>query len=144
LASRSTCGIAEFPFPAVKTFQEDGKEYAFFKILMSYPHLCRRFAELLGGKLAEPENPALQKKISEHLKGFDNHATLLGGYWHNGKFFWSSSKNEIKEPLSLTGQVIDTAPSLSVPAIKNGKLCAIQLPEQFLMEFPSSPQSPPE
>ena len=64
-------------------------------------------------------------------------ATLLGGYWHNGKFFWSSSKNEIKEPLSLTGQVIDTAPSLSVPAIKNGKLCAIQLPEQFLMEFPS-------
>ena len=24
-------------------------------------------------------------------------ATLLGGYWHNGKFFWSSSKNEIEE-----------------------------------------------
>ena len=133
----------KFPFPAVKTFYEDGKEYAFFKILMSYPHLCRRFAELLGGKLAEPENPALQKKISEHLKGFDNHATLLGGYWHNGKFFWTSSKNEIKEPLDLTGQVIDPAPSLSVPAIKNGKLCAIQLPEQFLMEF-QSPESTSE
>ena len=129
--------FAKFPFPAVKTFQEDGKEYVFFKMLMSYPHLCRRFAELLGGKLAEPENSALQKKISEHLKEFDDHATLLGGYWHNGKFFWSSSKNEIKEPLSLTGQVIDPAPSLSVPALKNGKLCAIQLPEQFLMEFPS-------
>ena len=129
--------FVKFPFPAVKTFQEDGKEYVFFKMLMSYPHLCRRFAELLGGKLAEPENSALQKKISEHLKEFDDHATLLGGYWHNGKFFWSSSKNEIKEPLSLTGQVIDPAPSLSVPALKNGKLCAIQLPEQFLMEFPS-------
>ena len=135
--------VDSLQFPAVKTFHEDGKEYAFFKILMSYPHLCRRFAEILGGKLAEPENPALQKKIGEHLKGFDAQATLLGGYWRDGRFFWNSSRNEIKDHLPITGQLIDPAPSLSVPAIKNGKLCAIQLPEQFLVEF-SAPEATPE
>lgn len=128
--------ISQFPSHSIKTFYVDGKEYAVFKLLMNYPHLCRRFAELLGGKLAEPESTVLQQRISTHLKEFDAHATLVGGYWHYGKYFWYSSKNEIKGSLALTGQVIDPAPSLSAPAIKSGKLCAIQLPVQFLVEFP--------
>ena len=109
---------------------------------MNYPHLCRRYAQIIGGKLAEVESVTLQKKIGEQLKEYEDFATLLGGYWHNGSFYWYTSKNEIKEPLALVGQVVDTAPSLSSVAIKGGKLCTTQLPVQFLVEFPSQKSSP--
>lgn len=134
--------VKNWPEENFKNFYIDGKEYAFFKLPLSYPHLCRRYAELLGGKLAEPEHPELQMKIADHLQGMNTFATLLGGYWLNGRFYWNSSKNEITLPLALTGQVVDTAPSLSFPAIKDGKLCAIQCPHQFLVEFPSPGQAP--
>lgn len=119
-------------------FRIDGKEYLFLRFSSSYPHLFRRYAELLGGKLAEPESAELRNKISNHIKNFDDKPTLLGGYWHNGKIFWATSRNEITEPLPMTGQVLDPAPSLSHPAIHRGKLCSIQFPDRFLVEFPAT------
>ena len=129
--------IKQFSPNAIKTFSIDGKLYAHFRFFMNYPHLCRRYAQIIGGKLAEVESVTLQKRIGEQLKEYEDFATLLGGYWHNGSFYWYTSKNEIKEPLALVGQVVDTALSLSSVAIKGGKLCTTQLPVQFLVEFPS-------
>jgi hypothetical protein len=133
--------IKQFSPSAIKQFTINGKLYAHFRFFMNYPHLCRRYAQLLGGKLAEIEDKELQKKISEQLKEYEDFATLLGGYWHNSRYYWYTSKKEIKEPLALVGQVIDTAPSLSSVAIKDGNLCATQLPVQFLVEFPTGQAS---
>ena len=121
----------------VKTFSVDGKIYGHFRVFTNYPHLFRRYAQILGGELAEVENKQLLKKISEKINDYNDYATLLGGYWHNNNYYWYNSKNRIREPLSLIGQVVDTAPSLSSVGMKDGQLCAIQLPVQFLVEFPT-------
>jgi len=125
-----------WPRNSQKSFHIDGKEYLLLRFYMSYPHLCRRFAEILGGKLAEPQSPVLRKRIWENIKNYNERATLLGGYWHHEKYYWFTGKKEITEPLPSVGQVIDSAPSLFTPALHNGNLCVIQLPEQFLIEFP--------
>ena len=129
--------IFQWPAHLRKIFRIGDKEYVFLRVFMNYPHLFRRYAELLGGKLAEPETPELQKKISVNIKEFDDKPTLLGGYRYYEKYYWVTSKNEIKEPLARVGQVVDPAPSLSALAIRNGKLCVTQLPHQFLLEFPA-------
>ena len=129
--------IKFWPEKQRRIFRVNGKDYVFFRFFVSYPHLCRRYAELLGGKLAELDEEGLKEAVCEKIKDFDDKPTLLGGYWHHNKYFWNTSKKEITEPLPLVGQLIDTAPSLSVPAIQKGDYCSIQLPEQFLVEFPT-------
>ena len=124
-------------FPQHLYFTVGNKEYVVLKMFLNYPHLFRRYAQILGGRLAELETPENLKAVSEKVRDFSSEPILLGGYWHNAKYFWFTSRNEIKQPLEITGQVIDPALSLAAVALQQGRLCATQMPEQCLMEFPS-------
>lgn len=122
-------------FPQRHSFTIGNKEYTVFKMFLNYPHLFRRYAEILGGRLAELETPEIRKAISEKVRDFSSNPILLGGYWHNTKYFWFTSKNEIEQPLEII-EVIDPAPSLAAVALQHDRLCASQAPRQFLVEFP--------
>ena len=103
----------------------------------AYPHLLRRYAEILGGKLAEPESAADRATIAEKLRDFQSEPTLLGGIRRFRNFYWITSGNPIAGPLPLTGLQPDNAMSLATPAMVNGKLCSVQLASQYLVEFPA-------
>lgn len=122
--------------PLLAAFRIGDREYALFR-MFAYPHLARRYAELLGGRLAEPETPELRRAIAEKLRKFADKPVLLGGIWEDGSYHWITSGDPISEALELKGQVIDNAPSLATPALDGEKLCAIELADQFLVEFPA-------
>ena len=128
------------PKMLLTSFQLDGKEYALIKST-GYPHLLRRYAEIWGGKLAEPETAELRKKLIEKLRPFisDRTPALLGGIWKNGEYIWMTSGNKIEEKLDIKGMIPDNALSLAHPALDHdGNLCAILSPKFFLVEFPVS------
>ncbi|MBQ9336600.1 MAG: SUMF1/EgtB/PvdO family nonheme iron enzyme [Lentisphaeria bacterium] len=102
----------------------------------AYPHLLRRYAQILGGRLAEPESSAEQTAIAEKIRNFQTVPTLLGGIRKFRDFYWLTSGKTIPGPLPLTGRLPDNAPSLATPAMVNGKLCSVQLASQYLVEFP--------
>lgn len=121
-------------------FQLDDKEYILIRA-NGYPHLLRRYAEIWGGKLAEPETAELRKKLIEKLRPFisDRATVLLGGIWKNGEYIWMTSGNKIEEKLDIKGMISDNALSLAHPALDHdGNLCAILVPKFFLVEFPVS------
>ena len=103
----------------------------------AFPHLLRRYAEILGGKLAEPESAELQTAIAEKTRDFQSDPTMLGGICRIRDFYWLTSGNRIGEPLPLVGRQVDNAPSLATPAMLNGKLCSAQFANRYLVEFPA-------
>lgn len=123
-------------WPQHVSFRLGDRDYVLFRIF-GYPHLLRRYAEILGGKVAEPKTPGSRQQLSEKIKRFSDKPAMLGGFWKNGEFRWSDGE-VIGNALPLLGQVIDSAPSLSTPALKDGELCAVQLADQFLIEFPAA------
>ena len=122
-------------------FEIDGTRYALIHTGVLYPHLSRRCAEILGGRLAEPESPGLRRKIAQALGRYATEPTLVGGIWKFGTYQWLGSGHPIAGPLPLAGTNIDNALSLAAPALMNDSLCATQMTKQFLMEFPARPAS---
>ena len=122
-------------------FEIDGTRYALIHTGLLYPHLSRRFAGILGGRLAEPESPELRRKIAAAMGKYAAEPTFVGGIWKFGTYQWLGSGNPIAGYLPLAGTNIDNASSLAAPALMNGELCAAQMTKQFLMEFPVRPAS---
>ena len=104
---------------------------------LAYPHLLRRYAEILGGKLAEPESPGLQTAVAGRIRDFQSSPALLGGVRRFRDFYWITSGKRIGGHLPLAGMQSDNAMSLATPAMVNGKLCSVQLANQYLAEFPA-------
>lgn len=117
-------------------FELDGVKYVLVRV-GGYPHLARRFAELLGGRLAEPASPELRRRITEKLGVHAESPVMLGGIWKFGRHHWLGSGKRIEETLPLEGQAVDNARSLAVPALMRGRLCAVQQAERILLEFPA-------
>jgi len=117
-------------------FELDGVRYALVRA-GGYPHLARRFAELLGGRLAEPESPELRRRITEKLGAQAEKPAFVGGIWKFGVYRWIGSGRPIGEELVLEGQAVDNARSLAAPALIRGRLCAVQQAERILIEFPA-------
>ena len=117
-------------------FDLDGVRYVLVRA-GGYPHLARRFAELLGGRLAEPESPELRRRITEKLGIYAERPVMLGGIWKFGVFRWLGSGRPIEETLPLEGVAVDNARSLAAPALMRGRLCAVQQATLMLLEFPA-------
>ena len=118
-------------------FEIAGTRYVLIRTPVLYPHLARRFAELLGGRLAEPESPELRREIAAAMGKHAAHPAFVGGIWKYGAYQWLGSGHPIRGPLPLAGIIADNARSLAAPAIMNGDLCAAQMTTQFLVEFPT-------
>jgi len=129
---------ARVPSKRIMTeFTLGDRHYVLFRhSFRTYPHLLRRYAEILGGKPAEPESADLRDAIAEKTRDFREEATMLGGIRRFLDFYWITSGNRIDEPLQHYGRQVDTAPSLATPAMVNGKLCSVQVARQYLVEFP--------
>ena len=121
-------------------FEIDGVRYVLVRS-RGYPHLARRFAEILGGRLAEPESPELRRKIAAALGKYSAESAFLGGIWKLGEYSWLGSGHPIKGPLQLCGSNTDNALSLAAPSLINGELRAGQVQQMFLMELPARPGS---
>ena len=114
------------------------RRYVLFRhCCYAYPHLLRRSAQIIGGKLAEPESAELRARIAEKIRDHQNYPTLLGGVRKFLNFYWITSGKPIDGPLALTGRQPDNALSLATPAMVNGKLCSVQMANQYLAEFPA-------
>ena len=126
------------PRQILSEFTLGGRHYVLFRhCTYAYPHLLRRYAEILGGKLAEPESPGLRAAIAEKIRDFQTSQTLLGGVRRFRDFYWITSGNLIAGQLPLTGRRPDNAMSLATPAMINGNLCSVQMAYQYLVEFPA-------
>ena len=122
----------------VTSFRLEGKEYALLRSVCQ-PHLIRRFAAILGGKLAEPETPELRKKLAAKLAEVCDKPVLLGGIWRNGAYCWLTGGRRIEGGLVRKGSLIDNSLSSAAPALEpGGGLCALQIPELSLVEFPAA------
>ena len=124
---------------ALAEFELEGRRYALFmrdRKLKAFPRLLRRYAEILGGRLPEPETPEERAQLAEKLRTCADGPIPLGGVWKLGEFCWLSSGRPIKETLPRAGRLADPSPSLYVPALNDGAFCRIQLADQMLVEFP--------
>ena len=130
------------PRQLLTEFTVGGRHYVLFRYCaQAYPHLLRRCAEVLGGKLAEPESAELRAAITEKIRDFQNVPTLLGGVRRLLDFYWITSGNRITGQLPLTGNQLENALSSATPAMVNGKLCSVQMACQYLAEFPAVPEA---
>ena len=77
--------------------------------------------------------------IAEKIRDHQTYPTLLGGVRKFQNFYWLTSGKPIEGPLPLTGRQPDNALSLATPAMVNGKLCSVQMANQYLAEFPAQP-----
>ncbi|MBQ7206343.1 MAG: protein kinase [Lentisphaeria bacterium] len=126
------------PEMLVTSFRLEGKEYALLRFLC-LPHLQRRFADILGGKLAEPEAPELRKKLAAKLADVCDKPVVLGGIWRNGGYYWLTGGRRINGQFVRKGEFIDNSVSSAVPALDSGgELCSIQITDLFLAEFPAA------
>ncbi|MBR4664450.1 MAG: SUMF1/EgtB/PvdO family nonheme iron enzyme, partial [Lentisphaeria bacterium] len=125
------------PMRILTEFTIGDRHYILFRhCTYAYPHLLRRYAEIIGGKLAEPESAELRAAIAEKTRYYQTAPTLLGGFRRFHNFYWTSG-NQITGQLPLTGRQPDNALSLATPAMVNGKLCSVQMAFQYLVEFPA-------
>ena len=115
------------------------------KYMLIHAHIgfysAMRIAELLGGKLACPDNEELYKQLVIKLKDFSNQHILLGGYAKYGKYYWLSG-NEIKMhkiKKQLKSQI--SSRNFNGIVICNGELYDTVLGQSFLVEWPASSSS---
>ena len=119
-------------------FRMGDREYALFAACQCCPHLMRRFAEILGGRLAEPETPEDRRRLAAELRAFEDLPILLGGIRLPEGFRWLTDGRRIEGTLMQEGILYDQARSLDAPALLKGRLCAIQSSARLLVEFPAS------
>ena len=126
---------------ALAEFELNGRRYALFmrdRRQSAFIRLLRRYAEILGGRLPEPETEEARTQLAARLQSCTDGPIPLGGVWKLGQLYWMSSGHPIREALPRAGQIVDPSPSLYVPALNDGTFCRIQQANQFLVEFPDS------
>jgi hypothetical protein len=125
----------KLPLEAAR-FTIGNKRYILFDTIMAwYP--ARRFCELLGGRLACPETPEMQKQIIEKLSAYKNQHILLGGYAKFHKWFWLSGK-EITFPLEMNKDMSIPTLNRNFVTLYDGKFYNSQYSRSFLCEWDDS------
>lgn len=122
----------------VAEFTLGGTKYALINVY-GYPHLARRYAEILGGRLAEPKSPELRRQLAEKLGDHVAIPAFVGGIRKFERYRWISDGQLIDGDLRLVGLAPDNAPSLATPVLVDGELRAAQLARGLLVEFPPAP-----
>ena len=112
------------------------KRYILFNTTMAW-YSARRFCELLGGRLACPETPEMQKQIIEKLSAYKNQHILLGGYAKFHKWFWLSGK-EITFPLKMNKDMPIPTLNRNFVTLYDGKFYNSQYSRSFLCEWDDS------
>lgn len=100
-----------------------------------YPHMARRVAQLLGAKLAQPRNEAVRERFRRELAPWKDLPVLLGGHWKYGKWVLSDGST-LKLELPPGGTPLMESRNLSSPGLFDGKFCALQRAQAFLLELP--------
>ena len=120
--------------PAVlHSFEHKGKLYVLFPY-RTHNHVLRRIAELLGGKLAEPKTPELQALFRKELAPWKEKNIMLGGVWRHDKWSFSDG-SKFDSSLELKGTVYRNSLHSASIGLVDGKYCALQISQAFLLEL---------
>ena len=107
-----------------------------FMLIQSNMLFCSaaRVCELLGGRLAVLDTPALRSKVMEKLKAYSDHKILLGGYAKREKWYWLNGK-EIEFPLKKHPDILIPSVNRNYVVLQNGQFYNSQFSSLFLCEW---------
>ena len=116
------------------SWRDGGKMY----VLIEYPWipmpLARRLCELLGGRPAEPRTEEIRARMLRELAKWHDKPIILGGLRKYGQWRFHDGE-ELKMPLELREKILDSL-NLASPGLLDGKFCALQRGQAFLVEIP--------
>lgn len=133
--NRHLATMKKLPFELTR-FEIEDKVYLLFESSVLY-YTAARICELLGGRLAIPDSPELQKQLAQKLENFKDRRILLGGYAKRDRWFWADGK-EITFPLLKHPAKPIPSRNLNFVIMENGKFYNSQYSSAFLCEFRKS------
>ena len=122
-------------------FTVGGRSFLLIESDMSW-YTARRFCELLGGRLACPDTPELERGVKAELKRFRKYRILLGGYARRDRWFWLSGRELTEKPQADDPVARQPDSNRNYLVLKGGSFRNGRESRMFLCEWPSGSAFP--
>ena len=137
-ANRDRLARSDAPFPLkLKRFRIGESE---FLLIRGSQIWCmnKRYAELLGGRLAILNTPEKLQAAARELQPFEKMRIALGGYYKYNRWLWLDGSDGPREELPRLFSTLPESRNNNFIALYEGKLSDTVTTDAFLCEWPAA------